>query len=744
MGRGKKNNKRTARATEMTYTGIQKVKGRFSNVGATTWRTPNRVYVVDAEAFTTPDQEHIDVGGLPLDRAVALRLLKFSFNLSPDKPDFWAHHRWFYPLDEHRFFEVGSQQRELDKLITERELLVSEYHRLHGDKYYGPLSEEDRKDLGLSLDEVVERGQPIRARIDELSASLEYFYESAPLLHPEDTVPGMMAAGRRLSKAIDDKELIAVWCDYDVDGLTAGEVLRRALAPYDADFFYGWADAKAGFGVSSGFVREAAERGAKLFVTLDCGSGAAEQVRLAQDLGMEVIVVDHHSAAEEAEGNTANHHLNPKLFDPVTSLHTGAQLAWKLGAAAQIVREGQTRDDLWKEPLYLAGMGCIADMGSVILHENRAFYWLANEHAPIGVRKLAKALGEETDVPGQMILTQACLNLAKRTPLAQTSDVGALLAARTAKEAAPYVKKLSKLYLNAQVARKEMIDLALEQTGQAERDWATGKIDRPDPDVPLAIAMIDDDVHGVFIGYTGPVASSVSRGTGKPAFIFIRNGDDVKFSGRNDSAVPVQLGDLIEDPALKLACTVETIDEDGATSEMVNLGGHPAVVSGRCKPENIDAVKAALNDWAGRQKVWFPAEEKTPSQPFVQEKLVPPERLAAIEEQSRRIGPFSNQSQPIFFLPGQESTMGWNDEVKITIAGELRDMMPLTENDKYLAGSLVLANGETREVCYPADVSLPEGPVQWLLRIGKSGPYYLRHYAELPPDQESQWHKPVT
>jgi single-stranded DNA-specific DHH superfamily exonuclease len=492
---------------------------------------------------------------------------------------------------------------------------------------------------------------------------------------------------------------------------------------------FGWADAKVGFGVSSAFVEEAAKAGATTLVTVDCGSGAADAVALAKSHGLNVIVVDHHQIEGE---NLADHHLNPNLFDPPTSPHTGAQLAWKLGAALQIAKEGKVRDEHWQEPLYLAGMGCYADMGSVNLHENRAFFWLAHEHPPIGVQELARELGEDPTTPGQIVLTQACLNLAKRSPSVHTKDVGSLMAAKTAEEARPYVDKLLGQYRAAQIARKEILAVALEQTGRAQREYDSGKIDRPHPEQPFAIAVIEDEGYGDYIGYTGPIASAVSRETGKPAIIFIRNGDDVKFSGRNDSKVPVKLGDLIEDPAMKAACTVTVVSEDGAESEGVNLGGHAAVVSGRCTPDNVEAVKAAVEAFANRQKNWFPTDDRSPSAPFVQEKLIAPERLAAIEEQSRRLGPFSSMSQPVAFKPGQQVDSTWNGEVQVSVAGELVDVEVDPENEKYLMATLKFANGENREARYPADEPLPEGMVQWLLRVGKSGPYYLRRYAPLP------------
>jgi single-stranded DNA-specific DHH superfamily exonuclease len=719
MGRGKKRQaagSTTSRPTGMSYDDIQK-STHFASGAGPNWRSPGQFYIVEAESFISPDHEAD--GGLPLDRAVALRLLKFPFrNPSPQDVDFWGYHRWYYPLTERRFFHAAEAKTEREQLLAERDALREEYRR--------------RKEAGEDLAEIGEQGKTLSARIEELTTAIGRPYLAAPFMSPEDTCPGMTAAAKDLLKSIAADETIAVWCDYDVDGTTAGEVLRRAIAPYGAKTLYGWADAKAGFGVSQSFIKSAAEQGAKTLVTLDCGSGAVDAITLAKSLGMKTIVVDHHSA-EDAAKNPADHHLNPNRFEVPTSPSTGAQLSWKFGAAIQMEKEGQVRDDYWEEPLYLAGLGCYADMGSVNLHENRAFFWLANEHAPIGVRELAKEIGEETNLPGQMVRTQACLNLAKRMPSVATSDVGGLMAAQTVEEARPFVDKLLTSYNAAQAARKEIVELALEQTGRAQHDYGSGKIDRPHPDEPFAIAVIEDQAYGDFIGYTGPVASNVSRATGKPAIIFIRNGDDVKFSGRNDSKVPIKLGDLIEDPALKAACTVTIVDEDGIETEDVNLGGHTAVVSGRCKPENIDAVKDALAAFAKQQKVWFPPEDKQgPKAPYVQESLVDPTRLTAIEKQSQRLSPFSSLSMPVYFKPGEQVDVTWNSEVQVSIAGHLAELTPDPDSEKYLAGQLVLTNGDKREVRYPVDEPLPQGDVQWLLRVGKPGPYYLRRFGPLP------------
>lgn len=727
----------------MSFDDIQQNE-RFANSGGPTWRSPNHFYVVEAESFGSP--EHEANGGIPgLDRAVGLRLLKFPYN------DFWAYHRWYAPLQDHILFETAPLKAELETLTSEREALLAEYAKI--------------KAAGGQTRETTIKGKAVRARMDAIELALAQPYTVAPLMSPEDTVPGMTAAAEDLAGSIDKGETIAVWCDYDVDGTTAGEALRRALAPYEAKLIYGWADAKAGFGVSTTFIKEAADQGATVLITLDCGSGSNAEIALARSLGMKTIVVDHH-ASEDMNENEADHHLNPNRFELATSAHTGAQLAWKFGAAVQIAKEGAVREEHWQEPLYLAAMGCYADMGSVNLHENRAFFWLANEHCPIGVQELAKEMGEDHTLPGQMVTTQACLNLAKRSPSVATSDVGALLAATTAEEARPYIDKLLGQYRGAAIARKEMVEIAIAQTGRPRKELPPLKEELETLEkqaaqlagdasaksagvlaakraelaalealaaTPYAVAVIEDPQFGDYLGYTGPIANTLSRETGKPAIVFVRNGEDVKFSMRNESKVPVQLGGLIDYEPMKEACIVPGVDEDGNATESTNLGGHAAVVSGRCKPENIKQVVAAIEAWADHQNGWFPTEERGPGAPFVQEKLVDPARLATIEEQAKKLGPFSSMAMPVWFKPEQENVeKTWNGEVQVGVAGtlEVGDVDP--ENEKWLVAKLRFANGDFREARFPVDEELPEGPMQWLLRCGRPGTYYLRKSTPLP------------
>lgn len=558
---------------------------------------------------------------------------------------------------------------------------------------------------------------------------------------PEKTCPGMTAAAELISERIDADELIAVYCDYDVDGTTAGEALRRGLAPYGARLMFGYADAQSGFGLTTTFVEEAARAGARVLVTLDCGSGQPAPVKLARRLGMTVVVVDHHSGSRE---NEADHHLNPSLRDPASSLNTGSQLAWKFAAAIQQVRDGKTRPELWREAMYLAGLGCLADMGPVTLHENRAFYWLPSAHPPAGVVALAEALAENPHQPGGLVKTTAALNLAKRTPLVATADIAALLAVESVEEARPLVERLLEIYEAAKPKRKEMIAEALEQTGIAEKDPISQETRRPNPEELLAFAVLDN--HRDYVGYTGVVAGQVSKQAAKPAIVFAYRGVDefgqhvYKFSGRDDSYVPHALGGLLDDAGMREACTLRRRDEAGEIVAEPVLGGHEKVIAGACTREQIPSIKEAAQAWAEKRSKgmfgWFPSDDLPLL--FVQERCVDPGRLEKIEQQARQLAPFSRQRTPCSYDPQRGAGEQFSHrEPFITVEGELRNLEPDPESPGWLLGELMLGDGNTRPAAYPADVEAPVGrKCEWMLRLGISERYYLRGYHELARDRE--------
>lgn len=650
---------------------------------------------------------------------------------------------------------------------------------------------------GLPLDEAVAHGLLRRPFVSDSYAPFSGWYQPKPgyLVSPEDSCPGMSDAAALLADTIDAGERIAVFCDYDVDGLTAGECLRRALAPYGAELQFGYADAATGFGLTDEFVRQAADDACPVLVTLDCGSGQHEQIALARQFGLRVIVVDHHQA-DEIEANPAHHHLNPNrwrvqapdgsiltreqqqllveqgvLTLPLegtaapegaeivgadasgeyrllrsTSPNTGAQLAWKLGAAVQIHKEGRTREEHWQEPLKLAGMGCLADMGSVLLHENRAFFWLAADQVPVGVAALAARFGEDASIPGGAVKTQACLNLAKRTPAVRTEEIAALLACTSAEEAHPLVEKLAPIYEQGSSARKRMVAEATASCGRASFD-SDGGVQRPHPEQLVASHVLGPQ-HAHWVGYTGPVAGTVARQTRKPALVICPRGEDefgqrlYKFSLRSHGSVKASLGELLADGEVQAACQVRQRDEHGEIVERPSIGGHPGAVSGSVREQDIPRLQAAVGAWAarhaaGRDGLYHSASRNSYGRDavFVSARLLDPERLATVEQQALRLGPFTDQKQATRFdrTLGRSVGEARNFELNVTVAATIDELHPDPDSDgDYLLGTIRLDDGATRPITVKADHELPVGRrCEFQLRLGKPGPLYLSTFSDL-------------
>lgn len=552
---------------------------------------------------------------------------------------------------------------------------------------------------------------------------------------PDRTVPGMKAAGERLADAIKAGEKIAVFGDYDCDGTTAVAALTMALRPYmsvkcercggrkGADCFdchasgqvfqadrlhLGFADAQRGFGLTDEFVRQAHASGAKVLVTLDCGSSQIRQVELAQSLGMEVIVVDHHSIEP---GNPAEFHLNPKLQGEDCSPNTGAVLAWKLGAATQIAMSGRTRREHWQQAMFLAGLGCRADMGSVTDIEHRAFFWvpLDDESAdpiPPGLRLLAEELGEDPRTPSGGVMTSAAMNLPKRSRLVDAGDVGAILLARSEAEARPLVDKLVAAYEVAKPVRKEMVAAAQAQIAEQAED------DR------IGVAVLDGFED--YAGYTGAISSAAARSAGKPVITFADKGQDefgrdvYKFSIRSERKAKAMVGELIEDDGMRAACSLERLNEAGETETSPSIGGHPEVVSGSCYAERIGEVTRVVQSWADTFKPfdWFPQEYRG-AEAYLAARDISPERFLEIEEQAKRLAPFSRLER--------------HRPVTVSIRGVVSGA-ELDDETGYVNATLRIAEGIERRIVVPADRApeLPEGEGEYVMDLGEGRDLFVR------------------
>jgi single-stranded-DNA-specific exonuclease len=136
-------------------------------------------------------------------------------------------------------------------------------------------------------------------------------------------LPDMEFAVRRLQRAIEQGERIAVHGDYDVDGITGTALLCSLLTALDGQVDYHIPlRLRDGYGLSATALRRAAQEGVALVISVDCGVSAVEEAALARELGLELIITDHHQPPEVLP--TALAVINPQRPD---SLFPCADLA---------------------------------------------------------------------------------------------------------------------------------------------------------------------------------------------------------------------------------------------------------------------------------------------------------------------------------------------------------------------------------------------------------------------------------
>ena len=185
---------------------------------------------------------------------------------------------------------------------------------------------------------------------------------------------GMEAAVDRIFRALREEELIAIYGDFDVDGLTAVALLSEVL---ESPSLQGRVTrylphrTREGYGLNIDAIRTLWDRGARLLITVDCGIGADDQIRFATSLGMDVIVTDHHLISSGVPPALAvlNAHQDGCPY-PFKEL-AGVGVAYKLaeGLLCRIWGLEEARERL-KPQLDLVALGLVADVAPLV-GENR-------------------------------------------------------------------------------------------------------------------------------------------------------------------------------------------------------------------------------------------------------------------------------------------------------------------------------------------------------------------------------------
>jgi single-stranded-DNA-specific exonuclease len=216
-------------------------------------------------------------------------------------------------------------------------------------------------------------------------------------------IKDMDKAVDRLARAVEGKERILIYGDYDVDGITSVSLLYLFIRELGGDVgFYIPDRLREGYGLSAAGVTQAAADGASLLVTVDCGITGVEEIRMARTLGLDVIVSDHHEQANVLPEAAAI--LNPKRNDcpyPFKEL-AGVGVAFKLVQA--MCRHLGLEDETFRKYIDLVALGSSADIVPLI-DENRILVKLGMERLNRLERHGIRALVETSGLLGKPIGT---------------------------------------------------------------------------------------------------------------------------------------------------------------------------------------------------------------------------------------------------------------------------------------------------------------------------------------------------
>lgn len=411
--------------------------------------------------------------------------------------------------------------------------------------------------------------------------------------HDPFLLPDMDAAVKRLVRAHKKQERITIYGDYDIDGLTATTVLLDALAALGFQRVEAFIPNRftEGYGLTVDAIERIAKDGANLIITVDCGSLSHVEIVRAKELGVDVIVTDHHNVAPEQPPAIAV--INPKRLlqehpDEYEhySLKADSKQADKLypfldlpgvGVAFKLVQALQTRlDGLEKGQekwlLDLVALGTVCDVVTLVDENRTHVYWglkvLAKTRRPglkalmtvagvrpetVNARSLGFALGPRMNAAGRLETAQHALDM---------------LTATDPMEALRYARRLDEMN---QARRREQDDILKQAMVQAETLQ----------DDPVLVVASEGWNHGI----VGIVAAKLLERYRKPSFVLAVDGDEAKGSARS-------YGDFSAADAIR------------AADDIITKGGGHRLAAGVTLPAiRIDAFRTRVNDFYRAQKL---------------------------------------------------------------------------------------------------------------------------------------------
>ncbi len=348
--------------------------------------------------------------------------------------------------------------------------------------------------------------------VTSIEAARRFLKPSLDHLHDPFLLPDLEPGVARVASAIDKGESICVYGDYDVDGVTSTALLVRTMRALKGNVDYRLPHRKRdGYDIKPAAVDEIAASGASLIITCDCGITALETARRARELGIDLIVTDHHEPGPELPGALAV--VNPKRADasyPFVDL-AGVGVAFKF--AQGLVRKlGFDEESFMARFTDLAAVGTVGDVVPLI-DENRAIVKHGLEAIPRSKKIGLQSILRSTKYDGKALNTYFLgyilgprINAVGR--MDDAADALKLLLTTDSSEAGALVARMERFNNERRVEQERILAEALEEV--ESKDLMSTRV--------LVLSR-----EGWNSGVIGIVAGKICEAYGKPAILISRD-----------------------------------------------------------------------------------------------------------------------------------------------------------------------------------------------------------------------------
>jgi single-stranded-DNA-specific exonuclease len=551
----------------------------------------------------------------------------------------------------------------------------------------------------LGLDPLVAKLLVLRG-IGEVAAARQFLQGGKDDFHDPFLLDGMGQAVERIRKALQTGEKIRIYGDYDADGVSSTSLMMMLMKRLGANFdYYIPHRVREGYGLNNAAADHAADSGVRLIVTVDTGISAAEQVAYIQELGIDVIVTDHHEPPETLPSCCAV--INPKKPGcPYPYKHLcGAGVALKLAHALL----GEVPEEL----LELAAIGTVADL-MPLTGENRLIVKLGLERMRATAYPGIQALLDVADIERKEVSAYHIgfalgprINASGRLEAADTAV--RLLTAADSAEAEPLAYELDAL-------NKERQRIVDEMTKEARQ-----MVEEAPVQGPGAIVLAKE---GWNVGVIGIVASRLTETFYRPTVIL---GIDPETGMAKGSARSIAGFDLYK----ALTHCSEWLD---------HYGGHQGAAGMSLHRDQLAAFAAKLNELA---REWLTADDLVP--------VARPELACTLQqvtvpfvEQLNKLAPFgSGNSTPRFLFTGlqmEEQRLIGKDKQHLKLSVSQIGMEPAAAVDAvgFGQGALLAAMSTTARLDAIGEVAINE----W---NGRRKPQLLLKDVRIPHMQVFDW-----